>query len=338
MADLSACKAWEAMENDDFFTLEHPGNSIALHLASWRRLIEDPRVETIKYHTCRFEGSRRKKSQVLITNGKTFKKWIGLTCSGGKVCDRTGLPHLKWRPTVSGGRVVQFKTGDEREYPVGFCERYASAAYSLIGPKGSFIELVSTSLQSPLQSLERVKATREQRQAVMVESNRQPGYGKRIQLVPDGLSDPVAHLNTAMRLDHPFRDQSTLKEDHEVTVSTVKQVPEVINKARLARLGEWRSLAVSQEISDRQKEHEQMACENARRLGRRPRTALMEHVTRQFGIEDRAVPVLCLLGMPIVGRALESPFFEPHDMPAQIYPFRNFWLRPRDAGPTASGG
>ena len=127
MADLSAGKAWEAMEDEHFFTLEHPRNSLALHLKSWQKLLRDPRVFVVPYHTCMFEGSRRRKSQVLITNGRTFRRWVGRTCSGGKLCDRTGLPHLKWRPTVSGGRVIQFKTGNEREYPVGFLRQLCSS-------------------------------------------------------------------------------------------------------------------------------------------------------------------------------------------------------------------
>lgn len=51
---------------------------------------------------------------------------MGLICKGSSVCERTGLKHLRWRLTVSGGKVVQFTTGDEREYPVGFCESYAA--------------------------------------------------------------------------------------------------------------------------------------------------------------------------------------------------------------------
>ena len=38
----------------------------------------------------------------------------------------------------------------------------------------------------------------------------------------------------------------------------------------------------------------------------------------RFSLEDRAVPRLCLVGMPIVGEALTSPFFEPHHIPAAI--------------------
>lgn len=45
----------------------------------------------------------------------------------------------------------------------------------------------------------------------------------------------------------------------------------------------------------------------------------MEHLGNQFGVEDKAVSMLCLTGMPLLaaGPALESPFFEPH-APAQI--------------------
>jgi len=78
MANFSADEGWDAMlmEAGKFFTLEHPGNSLALHLASWQKLMRDPRVDVIRYHTCRFEGSRRKKSQVLITDNQweSFQK------------------------------------------------------------------------------------------------------------------------------------------------------------------------------------------------------------------------------------------------------------------------
>lgn len=37
-----------------------------------------------------------------------------------------------------------------------------------------------------------------------------------------------------------------------------------------------------------------------------------------YDIKDKAVPQLCRQGMPIVGRALESPFFNPFVVPAQL--------------------
>ena len=64
-------------------------------------------------------------------------------CQGGKICDRTGLPHLKWKPATSGGKVVQFTTGDEREYPPGFCQAYAKCALKVLGESGTFVEVFS---------------------------------------------------------------------------------------------------------------------------------------------------------------------------------------------------
>ena len=46
--------------------------------------------------------------------------------------------------------------------------------------------------------------------------------------------------------------------------------------------------------------------------------ALMEILGNRYGIEDTSVPKLCLTGMPIVGRALESPFFHHYQVPAAI--------------------
>ena len=142
MADLSAEQCEEAADRGKVFTLEHPGNSLARHLPSWKRLANRPDVHEVFYHTCMFEGSRRRKYQVLITNGKKFKDRMGRLCSG-PVCARTGTPHLRWRPTVSAGRVVQFQTGDEREYPKGFCEEYAKAVRETISDSGKFLEVFS---------------------------------------------------------------------------------------------------------------------------------------------------------------------------------------------------
>ena len=116
MADMAAKDCIDADERGKVFTLEHPGRSIALHLESWKTLLQRRRVRAYHYHTCMFVGSRRKKFQVLITNSEYFLA-MERECKGGKVCDRTGEPHLKWRPTVTGGKVLQFITGDEREYP-----------------------------------------------------------------------------------------------------------------------------------------------------------------------------------------------------------------------------
>ena len=38
---------------------------------------------------------------------------------------------------------MQFTTGDEREYPVGFCAEYARCASRVLGSRGTFVEVFS---------------------------------------------------------------------------------------------------------------------------------------------------------------------------------------------------
>ena len=371
MADLSAELCLRIHERGGAFSLEHPGNSLALHLDSWKRLRATDGVYTIFYHTCMFVGSRRKKIQVLITNRKQFVRLIGRKCHG-RVCDRNGEKHLKWRPTTSGGRVIQFQTGDEREYPVGFCDAYAACATDFLSSSGKFVEVFSgpnaplssaigremhaavpggvldtkKGIQSELQSVAQLiqngraqpaDTTREHpsprashvgrkhsipdegyNRMVVTQAARQPGYGKRIQLVPDGENDPVRHLEKALLLDHPFSKETVLKEDHVLVLSKAARVPSLELKRRLQTLGEWSQLAQSSSIRLEQEEQEKLASECSRRLGRKPRTALMARLGERYNIEDNHVPKLCLTGMPIVGKALESAFFIPYRVPASI--------------------
>ena len=363
MADLSADQCYQAAEDGRVFTLEHPGNSLAKHLPSWKRLTSRPDVREVFYHTCMFEGSRRRKYQVLITNGTSFKGRIGRLREGA-VCTRTGQPHLRWRPTVTAGRVVQFQTGDEREYPTGFCEEYAKAAREVIHEEGKFLEVFSGpnaplsvavadlfGLSVPGQRLSRSeKGVKNELQHlsqileadpvlgekvdpttsaiwhmsegynrdVAIQAGKQPGYGKRQQLIPDGTQDPVRHLEKALRVGHPFNSDTVLKEDHKVVFRRSLTLESEASKARLKTLGEWRALAVSAKVIAKQEQHEKYACDCSKKLGRRPRTALMEYLGQRYGIEDKAVPMLCLTGMPIIGKTLESPFFDPYPVPASV--------------------
>lgn len=103
MADLSALKCLSARRSGKTFAFEHPGRSLALRLPTWKELMRQDGVEVIHYTTCMFRGSRRRKAQVLITNRKTFRP-MGRVRKGFSICDRTGLKHFRWRPTVSGGK------------------------------------------------------------------------------------------------------------------------------------------------------------------------------------------------------------------------------------------
>ncbi len=107
MADLSALKCQEALESGRFFSLEHPEGSLARELKSWKSLTSDPRVEVVRYTTCMFEGSERKKRQILITNVSTLRQFVGKVCNGSVFCDRTGKRHKRWRPRVSNGKILQ---------------------------------------------------------------------------------------------------------------------------------------------------------------------------------------------------------------------------------------
>ena len=108
------------------------------------------------------------------------------------------------------------------------------------------------------------------------------------------------------------------KEDHRVSLEDMDVFSEEEVKSRLKVLGEWKCLAGSSEVSSLQSRHESHACRAAIKLGRKPRTALMEKLGQRYAIEDRAVPMLCLKGLPIVGEALESPFFDDYVVPASI--------------------
>ena len=59
------------------------------------------------------------------------------------MCDRTGERHYNWRPMVSEGRVLQFTTRDEREYPKGFCDQYALCLKEAAPTPRSFVEVFS---------------------------------------------------------------------------------------------------------------------------------------------------------------------------------------------------
>ena len=71
-----------------------------------------------------------------------------------------------------------------------------------------------------------------------LESSRQPSYGKRSQLIEDGLESPSEHLKRAKLLHHPFDDQFGLKEDHKSAIEFMSLDPSFVNSKRLENL-EW---------------------------------------------------------------------------------------------------
>ena len=287
MADLAARTCLRQRRSGKRFSLEHPGRSLALHLKSWKELQAESGVMKLEYTTCMFEGSRRRKRQILICNDEAFAP-MAKTCNGNRLCERTGLPHLRWKPATSGGRVIQFTTGEEREYPQGFCRQYAECCKEILQQSGTFVEIFSGP-NAPLsraicetlgeelrggkletnrgikQELQRIAQVVESSKVCktrakdqhpqwaeppggkvsrlnMLESGKQPGYGKRNQLIHDGLNCTKQHLNRALKLERPFNSMESLKGDHAQVFQEQVECSHLNNEKRLRVLASWRLL------------------------------------------------------------------------------------------------
>ena len=362
MAERAAERCLERHLAGKAFSLEHPGRSIALELPSWKKLKSSPGVFCSFYHTCMFPGSSRRKHQVLIHNLECLKD-MEKTCPDSRLCARTSKPHHKWRPIVSSGRVTQYITGEEREYPEGFCKAYAEALRPSIssGSIKSLVEIYSGP-NAPLSSaiselagggpLPRVKSekgkreyqglnelslkssssvgavqtekfaarpnpTRDLNREHAVDSGRQPSFGKRKQLIPDGLNDPTRHLEKARKLQHPFERMEGLKQIHKHCLSMEKEMKDPA-RVRQDTLEMLKRAAHYPEVIRRDEELKALGGIASEKLGKKLNLGLMEWVQSRCGIEDPAVPLLCSTGMGILGRALESPFFLSFESPQKV--------------------
>ena len=372
MANLAAERCMRAWESGKVFTLEHPARSLARNLPSWKKLQSLPGVLCIEYSTCMFEGSRRKKKQVLITNGEDFESEIHRVCLGNKRCDRTGQNHLKWKPVVSGSKVIQFTTGEEREYPVGFCRSYAKAAREILGSGRKFVEIfsgpnaplsreVATILGETTQGIKSELQGKRSKEWI-VEHNRADrcrGWGDQCE---DHTQVPAVRVFTAWDggrnsclpvggresrettelwqkdtsypgwdpgpsetswdsgwTDSSFRGPGGLEGWPSRRYRVWKKISiGVQQRTVIRRLAQLRVLSKDKEILARQSQLEELASDNARQLGLKPRVALLEEIGRLLKVEDTGVPLLCVKGMTIVGPALESPFFEEFTVPPSI--------------------
>ena len=345
MAVLSAERCLARHRRGKLFSLEHPGRSIALSLPAWKRLRSEPGIYSSFYHTCMFEGSRRRKFQILIHNVQSLTK-MEVECHAGRLCARSGLAHEKWRPVVHAGRVQQFTTGEEREYPAGFCSAYADLLPASLsgflevfsGPNAPLSNAVSLRFTGCGVERREVRTVRAEAQArtdppaqhawlpaaaggppprpldqppavpahavrgagevevaynrrLAVASGRQPSFGKRSQLIPDGLNDPLGHLRIALTLDHPFASVDLLRECHRDAFALEKD-PAEAERFRAAQLARLRELKTDPQVRRRDAEIRQLCGRGALKLGPRMDLGLMEAVQRVVGLEDQAVPLL----------------------------------------------
>ena len=347
MAEMAAAECLEAHRSGRHFSLENPKNSIARQLESWKELEGESGVYSTEYHACMFAECRRRKAQVLIHNVAPLHHKIGKLCAPSGRCTRTKLPHLSWRPRVVNGKVTSFATGQEREYPRGFCEEFAAAAASVLSEDGaSFVEIFSggnaplsqsiaatcgVEVPNPEESLvgatgttaefsesaaarpdkpqnKRSETTGEAEptapaagessayRLAAVQSGKQPSYGKRQQLIPDGLQSAADHLERAKKLEHPFNSLQALKEDHRKALESIKADPQKVINGRFESLEMIKAWELS--LRHKQSAENSKASWTAKKLGCKPNTLLMRRLQELLNIEDRLVPDLCLSGIP----------------------------------------
>ena len=149
-----------------------------------------------------------------------------------------------------------------------------------------------------------------------VQAAKQPSYGKRMQLIQDGLESPEKHMAEAKKLEHPFDSLSTLKEDHRKAVEQLASNPRELVARRFEALDRLKSWAI--DLESKQKAANRGASWTAQQLGLKPRTELMKRLQDVLNIEDKSVPEACLKGLRITGPASESNFFEPFEVPPSM--------------------
>ena len=136
-----------------------------------------------------------------------------------------------------------------------------------------------------------------QPRAQAVEAAKQPSFGKRQQLIPNGLNDAIAHFKQACKLQHPFSSMATLKADHQESLRALDRNPSTLVRYRLEQLTKVRKL--KSELIAEQRRANASAAWTARKLSIRPNTCLTERLQSLLHIEDTDVPQLCLDGMRI---------------------------------------
>ena len=125
-------------------------------------------------------------------------------------------------------------------------------------------------------------------------------------------------LAQAKTLKHPFDSMTSVKTDHADAAAWLARHGREALRIRLRRLGEIRQLADSEDMKRQRTEANLRASLTARKFGCKPHVPLMTKLQDVTSVEDKAVPELCLSGMPIVGPALTSPFVDPFDKPAEL--------------------
>ena len=90
MAEMAANDCLSRISEGKLFSLEHPKNSIARELPSWKAFKSHESVFVTEYHACMYKGCERRKSQVLIHNVKQLRR-LARICARESLCSREAL-------------------------------------------------------------------------------------------------------------------------------------------------------------------------------------------------------------------------------------------------------
>jgi len=153
-------------------------------------------------------------------------------------------------------------------------------------------------------------------QAASMATGLQPKWNPSYQIIQDGVKNQYHHFELAKGLDHPGFDDGVLSKDLLECIENIPREGIELNTRRL-------KVIISLEAKAKELEAERI--ESAKTSGvafqkmKSPlHIPLMKHLNKVLGIEDRDLPDKLKMGLPIVGKADESPFFHPYVVPAKI--------------------
>ena len=262
LADLSAEKCLYLHSQKKLFSLENPGRSHAHELKSWKRPwslchilqlhvcgITKEEFQSIITNSenlarglsnrlckgarfCDQDGGAHLKWRPVVMGGKLSQFMMGNEreyplgrCEASASSIRTEELSLGFIEVFSGknaplSHAVGRVTG--REVPGLALETLGHGVKTELNTLAALLATLPLHDEAFPRALDARNAESRHRVA-MIEASKQPSYGKRVQLIPDGLEDPMAHMNNALLLSHPFCNFGVLKEDHAEALSCMRK-------------------------------------------------------------------------------------------------------------------
>ena len=150
---------------------------------------------------------------------------------------------------------------------------------------------------------------------VELAAGRQLRWRKSRQLIEDGIHDPAEDLQRAKLLEHPSSSLEVLPLDLTDAIEFVADNFDSLGEIRHIAMA---TLSTKVDVLDDTSLKHRFAGQAFQHMRLHIKIAAMEWLQDQVHIEDRKVPRLLLTGMPIVGEALESPFFVEDYHPAEL--------------------